>query len=135
MAAVHGVIDSLNDTEGRVKKMIGDTKALLDELAKKRKEWADFRKKNDQRKNLLEDLEKLADKDINGFEELKRKLALADQLLGENEDVMRAMKGNPDYETKQKPIDKVIQQLGQWRGVQKGVEGEKEGLEPRVLAL
>ena len=74
MAAVHGVIDSLNDTEGRVKKMIGDTKALLDELAKKRKEWADFRKKNDQRKNLLEDLEKLADKDINGFEELKRKL-------------------------------------------------------------
>jgi chromosome segregation ATPase len=132
MDTVNALIKQIEDCNDKIKEGLGDCDNIEDALNKLKKNWDAFSDKYSEKRNLIEDFEKMLGDNRNALEELKKNKGEADNLVGGLSDVYSQMKDNPDYELAQKIIDKNIQGLDQNKIDLERIEGDKDTVEPKV---
>ena len=98
------MINQVKAEADKIKGHLGEEDEIDDKLAKNKTLFDDFSKDSEEKGSLIDDFKKLHGDNVTGFEDMKRKLAEADDKLNQLEAAYGAQNGNPDFELKQKQV-------------------------------
>lgn len=134
MQTVKNILGDLEQINKKTDLYIDDVEKLIKRLEGLMAEWQKFAQENEERNRLLAEL-KAALEALKNFEILKSKHGESVEKSKGIRDVFNAQKDNQDYLSKQKAIDKVIEELGKTDVKLKEVQNDIGALAPQVASL